>query len=158
MIHFLSGYPLERIMEIIIQVVIGWKDGKKVSGIIRVPLVIVMRVEEQTRSSLHAHICVCSRYLKAPKQCHRVPKFAISNGLDIGCIPLHGDNEINAVFALLLARIRVVFYIFKYMSKDWIMWVDNIISAGEENLFTLTLTNAEVEVYICDNLIGRSSK
>ena len=38
------------------------------------------------------------------------------------------------------------------------MWVYNTISTGEENLFTLTLTNAEVEVYICDNPIGRSSE
>ena len=112
-----SENEYERIMQIIFEVVIGWKDGKRVIGIIQVPLVFAIIVEKQSRYSLHAHICVCNSYLKVSKQCNRVPKFAFSNGLDIGRISPHVHVENNAVLALMIARIRVIYYVFKYMSK-----------------------------------------
>ena len=45
-------------MQIVIEVLIGWKNGKGHNGIFGVPIAYGESIEEQARFSLHSHICV----------------------------------------------------------------------------------------------------
>ena len=110
-------HEFESSIQIVIEISMGWKDEKKVSGILGTPVVFCIRTEVQSRYSLHTHICVCFSYLKALKQCDIPPKYAISNGLDIGYISPYNNNEINVVLAVMISCDRVLYYVFKYLSK-----------------------------------------
>ena len=52
------AHEFESIMQIVIEVLIGWKNGKGSSGIFGVPVAYADSVEEQARYTLHSHICV----------------------------------------------------------------------------------------------------
>ena len=62
------AHEFESIMQIVIEVLIGWKDGKGVSGIFGVPIAFADSVEEQCRYTLHAHICVWIEHFNEIRQ------------------------------------------------------------------------------------------
>ena len=52
------AHEFESVMEIVKEILIGWMDGKGVNGIFGVPLAYADAAEEQSRYTLHSHICV----------------------------------------------------------------------------------------------------
>ena len=52
------AHEFESIMQIVIEVLLGWKDGKGSHGIFGVPIAFASSTEEQARYTLHSHICV----------------------------------------------------------------------------------------------------
>ena len=52
------AHEFESIMQIVIEVLIGWRDHKGFSGIFGVPIAFASSTEEQARYTLHSHICV----------------------------------------------------------------------------------------------------
>ena len=52
------AHEFESVMQVVKEVLIGWKDGQGSNGIFGVPLAYADSVEEQMRYTLHSHICV----------------------------------------------------------------------------------------------------
>ena len=52
------AHEFENIMQVVKEVLIGWKSGKGTNGIFGVPIAFADSVEEQARYTLHSHICV----------------------------------------------------------------------------------------------------
>ena len=56
------AHEFESIMQVVKEVLIGWKDGEATNGIFGIPLAYADSVKEQARYTLHSHIYIWVEY------------------------------------------------------------------------------------------------